>query len=99
MLFKIYQNMYPHVAGYRNTGSMAIDNCLFAENIYNIVVNGHTFIWDISAAKLILEESGGIMVDFKGQPVNFNLKNPKQAYDTISCHPKLKKEILAFFPQ
>jgi len=99
MLFKIYQNIYPHVAGYRNTSSMAIDNCFLSENVFNIVVNGHTFIWDISAAKLILEESGGIMIDFKGQPVSFNLKNPKQAYNVISCHPKLKKEILAFFSQ
>jgi len=97
MLFKIYQNIYSHVAGYRNTSSMAIDNCLFTENIYNIVINGHTFIWDIAAVKMIVEESGGVMFDFKGQPVNFNLKNPKQAYNVISCHPELKNEILKFF--
>ncbi len=96
-LLKIYQNIYPHVAGYRNTGSMAFDNCLLAENVFNVVSNGHTFIWDISAAKLIVEEAGGVMIDFKGQPVNFNLRNPKQDYNTISCHPKLKKEILTFF--
>ncbi len=96
-LFKIYQNIYPNVAGYRNINSMAIDNCLLAENIFNIVVNGHTFIWDISAVKLIIEEAGGIMFDFKGQPISFNLSNPKQAYNIISCHPKLKKEILVFF--
>ncbi len=96
-LFQAYQNIYPHVSGYRNTGSMAIDNCLLAENVYNIVINGHTFIWDISAVKLILEESGGIMMDFKGKPINFDLNNPKLAYDTISCHPELKNEILKFF--
>jgi len=97
MLFKIYQNIYPHVAGYRNISSMAIDNCLLTENIYNIVVNGHTFIWDIAAVKLIVEEAGGVMFDFKGRSVNFDLNNPKLAYDVISCHPRLKNEILKFF--
>ncbi len=96
-LFKTYQKIYPHVAGYRNLNSMAIDNCLLSENVFNVVVNGHTFIWDISAVKLIIEESGGIMVDFNGLPINFDLKNPKLAYDTISCHPRLKNEILKFF--
>lgn len=99
MLFKIYQNIYPHVAGYRNISSMALDNCLLAENVFNIVTNGHTFIWDIAAVKLIVEEAGGIMVDFQGQSINLNIKDPKQAYQIISCHPKLKKEILAFFSQ
>ena len=96
-LFKIYENLYPHVAGYRNLNSMAIDNCLLSENVFNIVINGHTFIWDISAAKLILEESGGIVMDFKGLPINFDLDHPTLAYDVISCHPRLKNEILSFF--
>lgn len=96
-LFKTYQKIYPHVAGYRNLNSIAIEECLLAENVFNIVVNGHTFIWDISAVKLIIEESGGIMVDFKGSPVNFDLNNPALAYSIISCHPRLKDQILKFF--
>jgi len=96
-LFKIYENLYPNVAGYRNLNSMAIDNCLLAENAFQIVSNGHTFIWDISAVKLIVEESGGIMIDFKGLPIDFDLKSPTLAYDTISCHPRLKDEILKYF--
>ncbi len=96
-LFKTYQNIYPHLAGYRNISSMALDNCLTASNVFNIVSNGHTFIWDISAAKLIVEEAGGVMFDFKGRPFNFDLNNPKLAYNVISCHPRLKNEILKFF--
>lgn len=96
-LFKIYQNICQKVAGYRNTSSMAIDNCLFTENVYNIVANGHTFIWDISATKLIIEESGGIMVDFNGQPIDFQLEKPSHAYDVISCHPDLKHEVIKYF--
>ena len=96
-LFDSYENIFPHISGFRSIFCMTLSNCLLAENIFNIVVNGHTFIWDISAVKLMIEEAGGIMMDFIGQPVKFNLDNPKQAYDVISCHPKLKKEILAFF--
>jgi myo-inositol-1(or 4)-monophosphatase len=96
-LFKIYKNLYPHVAGYRNLNSMAIDNCMLAENVFNVVINGHTFIWDISAVKLIIEESGGIMFDFNGSPINFDLKVPNLAYNVISCHSGLKNEILKFF--
>ena len=96
-LFNSFKNIFPHVSGFRSIFSMALSNCLLAENVFNIVVNGHTFIWDISAAKLIIEESGGIMIDFKGLPINFDLNNPKLAYNTISCHPRLKSEILKFF--
>lgn len=96
-LFNIYKKIFSRILGYRNLSYITLDNCLLAENVFNIVTNGHTFIWDIAAVKLIVEEAGGIMVDFKGQSVSFNLNNPKQAYDIISCHPKLKKEILPFF--
>lgn len=95
--FKIYEKIYPFVAGYRNLNSMAIDNCMLAENIFNIVVNGHTFIWDISAAKIIIEEADGIMCDFNGSPVKLDLNNPKLAYNVISCHPGLKNEVLQYF--
>ena len=98
-LFKSYQNIFPHIAGFRSLSCMTLSNCLLAENVFNIVANGHTFIWDIAAAKMIVEESGGVMFDFKGRPINFDLNNPKLAYNVISCHPKLKNEILAFFFQ
>lgn len=96
-LFNSFENIFPHISGFRSIFCMTLSNCLLAENVFNVVVNAHTFIWDISAAKLILEESGGIMIDFKGLPVNFDLKNPELAYNVISCHPRLKNEILKFF--
>lgn len=96
-LFKLYQNIFPNVTGYRNINSMALDNCLAASNVFNIVVNGHTFIWDIAAAKLIIEEAGGEMFDFSGSPINLDLTNPSLAYDVVSCHPRLRQELLKFF--
>lgn len=96
-LFKKHKSMFPYLSGYRSIGCFVLSQCFLTENIFNIAVNGHTFIWDIAAVKLIVEESGGIMFDFQGQPINFNLYDPKQAYNVISCHPKLKNEILTFF--
>ncbi|MBI5122928.1 hypothetical protein HZA75_03665 [Candidatus Roizmanbacteria bacterium] len=96
-LFKSYQNIFPHISGFRSLFCITLSNCFLAENVFNVVTSGHTFIWDIAAAKMIVEESGGVMFDFKGQPINLNIKDPKQAYQIISCHPKLKNEILKFF--
>lgn len=96
-LFKIYQNIFPYISGFRSLSCITLSNCFLAENVFNIVINGHTFIWDIAAVKLIVEEAGGAMIDFQGQPINFNLNNPKQTYNIISCHPRLKNEILPFF--
>ena len=96
-LFNLYLKLFPHVTGYRNINSMALDNCLAASNVFNIVVNGHTFIWDIAAVKLIIEEAGGIMFGFNGSPVNLDLNQPRLAYDVITCHPRLKNELLKYF--
>jgi myo-inositol-1(or 4)-monophosphatase len=96
-LFNSFKNIFPHVAGFRSIFCMTLSNCLLAENIFDIVVNGHTFIWDIAAIKMIVEEAGGVMSDFNGQPITFDLSQPKKAYNVISCHPKLKAEILPFF--
>jgi myo-inositol-1(or 4)-monophosphatase len=96
-LFKKHQSMFPYLSGYRSIGCFVLSQCFLTENIFNIAINGHVFIWDIAAVKLIVEESRGIMFDFQGQPINFNLYDPKQAYNIISCHPKLKNEILTFF--
>ncbi len=97
MLFEKYKEIFPHVTGYRNLNSMVIDHGLFCENAFNVVINGHTFIWDIAAVKLLTEESGGIMMDFSGQQIKIDLKNPKKEYQVITCHPKLKSDILRFF--
>ncbi|MDO9027623.1 MAG: inositol monophosphatase family protein [Candidatus Roizmanbacteria bacterium] len=96
-LFKIYQNIFPHISGFRSLSCITVAGGLLAENVLNILVNSHVFIWDIAAIKLIIEESGGIMVDFQGQPINLNIKDSKQAYQIISCHPRLKNQILKYF--
>lgn len=96
-LFNSFENIFPHISGFRSIFCMTLSNCLLAENVFNIVVNGHSFVWDIAAIKLIIKESGGIMVDFKGDSIKLNVNDLKQDYQTISCHPSLKNEVLKFF--
>ncbi len=94
-LFKLYEKIFPEVKGYRAIFCMAAACCYVADNIFNIVVNGHSYIWDIAAACLIIEEADGIMTDFKGQPLNLNPNNLHD-YEVLAGHPKSVKELLRF---
>lgn len=94
-LFQIYEKIFPEVKGYRAIFCMAGACCYVADNIFNIVVNGHSYIWDIAAAKLIIEEAGGVMTDFKGEPLHLDLGNLRD-YEVLAGHPKSVKELLRF---
>lgn len=98
LLFKIYQRIFPYVSGFRSLASITVAAALLTENVLNVLANGHIFIWDLAAVKLIIEEAGGAMFDFKGQPISLDFNDPKKPYEEIIiCHPKLKDEILKFF--
>lgn len=89
-LFNFYEKIVPISAGLRTMGSIALDLCYFTENKFQIVVNGGCYVWDIAAAKLIIEESGGILVDWNGKSINFDFENPKKYYRIFASHPKNK---------
>jgi myo-inositol-1(or 4)-monophosphatase len=96
-LFKSFQEIFPLVSAYHAMHCITVTQCLFAENVYQIIANGNVYVWDLAAIKLIAEEAGGIMIDFKGEPLEFDLENPTRGYEIITCHPKLKSELLPFF--
>lgn len=93
----VYKKIFPHVRGIRINSSTALDLCKLAENIFPININGHSSIWDIAAANLIVSESGGQLYDWKGKKIFIDAKNPLKEYQFIACHPKLLQEILKFF--
>lgn len=95
--FKIYQKLLPSVRQIRMMGSAVVDTCYMADNIFSLYINGHTFIWDIAAAKLIVEESGGVAVDWKGNEIKLDFSHPEKQYQIIACHPKNLPEVLKFF--
>jgi len=93
-LLKLHEKILPKIRALRNLNCMTLDAGFFAENIFQILINGHTYIWDIAASKLLIEEAGGVIFDFKGNPVDFNFKNPRDPYEIIVSHPKLKDSLM-----
>lgn len=56
--------------GIRRLGSAAIDLCFVARGIFDGFWEVNLHPWDICAGKLIVEEAGGIVSDFKGNPID-----------------------------
>jgi myo-inositol-1(or 4)-monophosphatase len=56
--------------GMRRLGSAAIDFCYVANGVFDGFWEVYLHPWDICAGKLILEEAGGIVSDFKGEPID-----------------------------
>lgn len=83
--------------GLRILGSLALDAMHFSDKINNcnIVINAHAYLWDIAAAKLIVEEAGGSFTDWQGNPITFNLVDPAMGYRILICHPNNRQEILS----
>lgn len=76
--------------GLRILGSLALDAMHFSDRVnnINIVVNAHAYLWDIAAAKLIVEEAGGSFTDWEGKPVALDLNDPAGGYQVLICHPR-----------
>jgi myo-inositol-1(or 4)-monophosphatase len=56
--------------GIRRLGSAAIDFCYTAKGVFEGFWEVHLHPWDICAGKLILEEAGGKVTGFDGNPVD-----------------------------
>ena len=56
--------------GMRRLGSAAIDFCYVANGVFDGFWEIYLHPWDICAGKLILEEAGGIVTDFKGEVID-----------------------------
>lgn len=84
--------------GIRLLGSSCLDMMHFADKVnnINIVIHSHPRIWDIAAAKLIVEESGGVMTDWQGKPTLLDLDTPSRSYQVLVCHPDNLKDIIAY---
>ncbi len=54
----------------RRLGSAAIDFCYVAEGVFDGFWEVHLNPWDICAGKLLVEEAGGMVTDFIGQPID-----------------------------
>ncbi|HVZ12693.1 MAG TPA: inositol monophosphatase family protein [Patescibacteria group bacterium] len=62
------------------------------ENDFQIMLNSHSFIWDIAAAKLITEEAGGLMLDWQGGEIKLDFTNSKKRYEFVLASKALTKQ-------
>lgn len=60
--------------GIRRLGSAAIDFCYVAKGVFDGFWEVHLNPWDICAGNLIVEEAGGIVTDFDGNPIDIFTK-------------------------
>ncbi|WP_094760313.1 inositol monophosphatase family protein [Sedimentisphaera salicampi] len=67
---RLFNNVVPNVRDIRRHGSAAIDTCYLAAGRFDLYWENFLNIYDLAAAKLILEEAGGILTDFSGTGEN-----------------------------
>ncbi len=58
------------VRAVRSLGCVALELCSLAEGILDIFITVNSYPWDHNAARIILSEAGGVLLDFEGRPVS-----------------------------
>lgn len=74
--------------GIRRLGSAALDLAFTACGKFDIYFEGNLNPWDVAAGAFIVEKSGGIVVDFKGEPEGFEGKQ------VLAGNPELVQQML-----
>jgi len=72
--FERFTLLTKNARGIRRLGSAAIDFCYLASGVFDGFWEVHLHPWDICAGKLIVEEAGGLVTDFVGEPVDIYSK-------------------------
>jgi myo-inositol-1(or 4)-monophosphatase len=85
--------LYSKSRGVRLMGSLVLDLCYFADNVFGVVANRNCYIWDLAAAKLIIEEAGGVVTDWQGNEIIYNLEDFKGKIQVVACHPDNLSEV------
>ena len=85
---RIFERALPVCNDLRRIGSAAIDICYLADGRFCAFFESRLAPYDYAAAKLILEEAGGIITDYDGNPLRFDKKcsvvaGNKQTYAEI----------------
>lgn len=58
----------------RRAGSAALDMCYVARGVFDIYYEAGVHSWDIAAGSLIVEESGGYVMDMYDEPFSLSLR-------------------------
>lgn len=63
---KVFEHIMHHTMGMRRLGSAALDLCHVATGMYDAYFEYSLHPYDVAAGALIVQESGGVVTDFKG---------------------------------
>lgn len=69
--FRMAREVFCACVDFHRAGSAAIDLCAIANGSCEMFFEMVLQPWDVAAAKLIIEEAGGIITDFYGNPLVF----------------------------
>lgn len=90
------RNIFPHIRALRIYGSIIVHSTMLVKNKIQADLDFNLGIWDIAAAKILMEEAGASVVNIQGKPLLFDFNNPDKFYQSISCHPKLLPDLLKY---
>ncbi len=86
-----FTRIFPDISGMRRAGSAALDLAYVAAGRLDGFWEEDLKAWDIAAGALIVQEAGGVVSDFKGQP-NF-LSNGRIVAGNLKIHTYLLKQL------
>ena len=89
LTFDICQTLFMKCADLRRCGSAALDLAYLAAGRNDIFFECKLSPWDYSAAKLLIEEAGGVISDMDGAPVSFS-----EPVSVIAANKELYSELL-----
>lgn len=87
-VFERFVVMLKKARAVRRLGSAAIDFCYVANGVFDGFWEVYLNPWDICAGKLIVEEAGGKVTDFKGNPISIFNKQ------ILSTNGKIHNEMI-----
>ena len=73
-----------------------VDFCYTIDGRFGACLNGNTKIWDIASPLLMMREAGGILADFQGNELKFDLTPNacERSYEVIGTTRKLFPQLL-----
>ena len=82
-------SLAPIVKSINKLKSSSVELAWTAENVLNLTILSNQKIWDIAAGKLIVEEAGGTVVDWRNMPFELDPLDPESRYFAVAGHLSL----------
>lgn len=83
------RRLWPGVFSFRIMGSGALGLAYVAAGRLDLYLHRWLYPWDLSAGLLLVEEAGGVVTDWQGQPLS------QDSREVIATNPTLHREVMA----